>query len=196
MGENVSDSELRADCLNGIASSWRVLFRRYHTYARRIALAPPFEFPEQVAEDVAQDTMLALCERLDEVRNLKGFVGTVAHNRCVDKVRKREEPTMSEVFGNDSRDGENGRAVPAYLTEDPADQQALIQLQEMIAQMGQRCRTLLSLRFFDERQYREIAEERDVPVNQVGVYLSRCLSRLRDTLKEQKGLWEELAALL
>ena len=184
--------------MKGREESWRLLFRRYRPYARRIALAPPFSFPEQVAEDIAQDTMLALCEGLDEVKNVKGFVGTVAHNKCVDKLRKREEPTMTEVFGgpSDSGDSENCDYEPAYLPDELADTESLMQLQEMIADMGERCRTLLSRRFFDELPYKEIAEECDLPVNQVGVYLSRCLSRLRDNIKSRKGLWEDLAALL
>ena len=150
--------------------------------ARRILTEPT------LAEEVAQDTFLALWRRpgaFDPDRgSLHAFLLAIARNKAIDLVRREEaarrvkdlliaeidapsaEPSTSEqVVEVDRRD-----EVKSALAKLPAVQKEAI-----------------VLAFFGGRTYREVAEELEIPEGTAKTRLRDGLTRLRGLMIEAKG---------
>jgi RNA polymerase sigma factor (sigma-70 family) len=194
----VEDSRLRERCLNQDDSAWRELYRRSFSIARSIALAPPFRFDPGTADDIAQGVVVELTNQLPDVQNWIGFTGRVAHNKCVDRVRKRKEIPISVLATTEQEEQNLVGNLPGveFLPETLDDAQTLTFVRSALAELGQPCQDLLRARFFDELSYADVAIRVPVPAEQVGVYIGRCLGRLRKRIEEQPGVWEELRAMI
>jgi RNA polymerase sigma factor (sigma-70 family) len=122
----------------------------------------------------------------------------VAHNKCVDHVRKKKEILLTvPSFGEDDRpDLVAQMPGPEFLPDQLDDHKALAMLRDVLGAMGPPCRQLLYVRFFEELSYEATAAKVAIPVAQVGVYIERCVRRLRDQIERQPKVWEELKALL
>jgi len=195
---SADDQNLVARCLRGDPDAWAALFRAHFRHAEMVALAPPFRFNAHEAEDIAQEAMIELARVLGDIQNIPAFVGTVAHNKCVDRVRK-----MKPVLETDLARGEDDDpptldsiAEPQAVPLELADDETLGTLLAAIESLGEMCRNILHNRFFEELAYKDIGERLSIPAPQVGVYLARCLARLRTHIEQQPGLWQELEALL
>ncbi len=88
-----------------------------------------------------------------------------------------------------STDDEEAQETPADL---PLPAEILQRLEEehmvrvALEQLGDRCRTLLDLLYFQETppSYAEIAAALGIPTGSVGPYRARCLQQLRKLLLE------------
>lgn len=197
MSSSATDQNLVARCLRGESSAWAELFRVNFRHAEQVALAPPFRFTTHEAEDIAQETMIELARKLDEVENIPAFVGVIAHNKCVDRVRKKKPVLQTDLAGADG-DGPDLDQLAAVtpLPLESANDELLTLLTGALESLGDSCRMLLHHRFFDELSYKDIAARLAIPNAQVGVYLARCLNRLRAQIEKRPDVWKELAALL
>lgn len=196
MFDEAECKHLRERCLEQDDKAWRELYRRSFNIARSTALAPPFRFDVSTAEDLAQDVVVELAKKIREVENWIGFTGRVAHNKCVDRVRKKKEIPLSTLM----REGEEGFfetiSPPGFLPEMLDDDVAMAFLRSALADLGQPCQNLLRVRFFDELSYSDAAVQVSIPSDQVGVYISRCLDRLRKKIEAQPRIWAELKAMM
>ncbi len=205
-----SDAEIIKSCLEGNADSFGGLAGRYCFYAMRIPLSAPFFFSRPDAEDVVQEVMLALYENLSGVSNIRGFLAKAAHNKCVDQIRKREaikrlKPVMETDMPNHNSSDDNkqqsdilenpGKRIN-YISEYALNSRAIERLTNFMDKLGKPCGPLIKRRYFDEMSYRQLGESLEIPVNQVGVYLSRCMAHLAKNMEADKGFWEELEELL
>lgn len=186
-----------ARCLRGETSAWSELFKTNYRLAEFIARAPPFQFNTHEAEDIAQETMIELARKLANVENIKAFVGVVAHNKCVDRVRKKKEVFVRDLASDDRGEDPMERVLaPEPVSFELVDNESLSAIREAIDSLGDPCKSILFQRYFEELSYKKIAEQTAVPLPQVGVYLARCLARLRADLETHPTLWAELASLL
>jgi len=151
--------------------------------ARRVLAEPG------LAEEVAQDTFLALWNRpaaYDPTRGgLQGFLMGVARNKAVDRVRREEsrrraagsliaeqETTSALVSGDESltqmEDSEEIRSALAKLSD--------VQRQAVV------------LAYFGGRTYREVAEELGIPEGTAKTRLRDALMRLREEIGRSRDL--------
>lgn len=132
------------------------------------------------AEDVTQETFLRYWQLSGEVRGARGWLVTVARNKCLDRLRaaKRFVDADPEIFEQqtDGRDPEwhaNNNEIGAQLSvlvnELPEPQRSLIVLFDVEGMTGAECAEIL-----------------DLNVNQVKVYLHRARRRLRQALEESR----------
>ncbi len=137
----------------------------------------------RAAEDVAQDVFLSMWERPEvfepERGRLRTFVGTLAHRRAIDYVR-REEARRRRA----ARDAASAVSLPdvdemaiaivtaehvrAELERLPADQ-----------------REAIELAYFGGRTYRQVAEELGIPEGTAKSRMRLGLRRVADALAAQ-----------
>ncbi|MDQ3767399.1 MAG: sigma-70 family RNA polymerase sigma factor [Actinomycetota bacterium] len=144
--------------------------------ARRILLEPA------MAEEVAQDTFLALWRRpgaFDPSRgSLQSFLLGVARNKAIDLVRKEEAR---------SRAGDllMAEAETAQTVENPTDRsEERREVRDALCQLSEVQREAIVLAYFGGRTYREVAAELGIPEGTAKTRLRDGLIKLKDVLNK------------
>ena len=164
----------------------------------------------QVAEEVVQETFLALWNRAElfdpAVGSLAAWIHTIARNRTVDRLRAAgRRPTLvplSSAHGGDEQDTAalerlvaTGRLVGgADLGLGPegalASAELRATLQDALATMPDHERTVIVLAYREELSQSEIAARLGWPLGTVKTRTRRALLRLREILaSELPGHW-------
>lgn len=143
-----------------------------HSIARRCGL------DDAAAQDAFQEVCLQLWKnlrRLERVDRLASWVGTTT--RRVAWRRRKQARTRTGHESAAARKGAIDEALPRDFDEEQA-------LREALAELGTRCRELLSLLYFQssDLSYDEIATRLGVPRGSLGPTRSRCLDTLRTAL--------------
>jgi RNA polymerase sigma-70 factor (ECF subfamily) len=184
--ERKGDVELAERLLARDESALRRAIELYggpvHGMARRVITEP------SLAEEVAQDTFLALWRRpgaFDPQRgSLQSFLLGVARNKAVDLVRREESVKRKR----ESLEAE-ARATPV---EPPgsAGVEERHEVRDALGRLSPVQREALVLAYFGGRTYREVAEELQIPEGTAKTRLRDGLIRLRGILatpKEGRG---------
>lgn len=145
-----------------------------HGMARRVIAEPA------LAEEVAQDTFLALWRRpgaFDPARgSLQSFLLGIARNKAVDLVRKEESLRRTrETLAREMRMTEH--------SHDPGDEvEERQRVRGALASLTEVQREAVVLAYFGGRTYREVAEELEIPEGTAKTRLRDGLVRLRKAL--------------
>ena len=166
-----ADSEQRPP-VAGTAERFQADDRFVRSLARRLLRDP------QTADDAAQDTWLAALLAgpapglLDGLT--RGWLSTVVRNFALQTLRGRQRRQRRE------------QAVARGLAIDPEaehfDPALVARVQAAVAALPEDYRTVVHLRFFEDRLPFAIADELGVPVETVRTRLKRAVERLRAAL--------------
>lgn len=129
------------------------------------------------AEELVQETFLKTWQYLDSgnaVDNLRPFLYRVATNLIIDYVRKKKEASLDAALEA------NPLAEPVGADERDVERKALLrQVKDSFAILSQEDRDLVTMRYVDDLDPREIAELLGITPNHVSVKLNRAVSKLR-----------------
>jgi RNA polymerase sigma factor (sigma-70 family) len=128
------------------------------------------------AEDVTQETFLKLWQtppRSQATTKLSTWLYRVAHNQCVDQLRRRRDTTSDEELATDS-------ARPSHVLERRQTAEAI---RQALGRLPLRQHSALCLSHYDGMSNPEISEVLGVSVEAVESLLSRARRALRDELK-------------
>ena len=150
-----------------------------HGMARRVVAEP------SLAEEVAQDTFLALWRRpgaFDPSRgNLKSFLLGVARNKAIDLVRREEALKRTK----ESLTSEMETTPTATTFTDELDERGAVH--QALSQLSQVQREAIVLAYFGGRTYREVATELDIPEGTAKTRLRDGMSKLKTVLELTKA---------
>jgi RNA polymerase sigma factor (sigma-70 family) len=135
---------------------------------------------KQVAEDVTQDVFVAIWEdpgRIDPDRGtLRGLLGTMAHRRSVDAIRREEA----------RRRREQKTSLEPRISPDLADTAmqtyASVQVRHAVARLPAAQRQALELAYFHGHTYRQVADVLGIPEGTAKSRLRLGLQRIADIL--------------
>lgn len=175
------------------------------TYARRILA------DESLAQDIAQDTLLALWQRSAQFKPEKARLTTwlhrVAHNRCIDLLRrqKRETPIASpeivarqegtantvcqvsgEVSGEVSEIASLPLQAPVISEASSASDARISSVDAALRQLPESQRTALVLTYYQNLSNREVATVINASTRAVESLLCRARSNLKKQLESQQ----------
>lgn len=171
------------------------------TYARRILV------DESLAQDIAQDTLLVLWQRSAEFKPEKARLTTwlhrVAHNRCIDFLRrqKRETPiasneliarqegaanTVCEVSGEVSEIASLPLQASVISEASSASDARISSLDAALRQLPESQRTALVLTYYQSLSNREVATVINASTRAVESLLCRARSNLKKQLESQQ----------
>ena len=176
--EETESDMARADGASQSGWRFRLAVMQHHKAVYRVCYGMLRDAHE--AEDVTQETFLRYWQLSGEVRGAKGWLITVARNKCLDRLRvsKRYIDVGPEVFeqqtdGHDpewhASNDETGKELRRLIAELPEPQRSLIVLFDVEGMTGAECAEALGLN-----------------VNQVKVYLHRARRKLRQALEESR----------
>lgn len=171
------------------------------TYARRILV------DESLAQDIAQDTLLVLWQRSAEFKPEKARLTTwlhrVAHNRCIDFLRRQKRETLiasnelvarqegtantvCEVSGEVSEIASLPLQAPAISEASSASDARISSLDAALRQLPESQRTALVLTYYQNLSNREVATVINASTRAVESLLCRARSNLKKQLESQQ----------
>ena len=148
------------------------------------------------AGDVTQESFVRLYKNirsLEDVKHLKPWLCRVAHNLCIDELRRRKaRPSESLDAAHELEDG----AVSRQLEDKtPGPEEAVLlkeeleQLERAIAKLPDEYRVMIVMRDLSGLSYQEISEATQLEMGTVKSRLSRARARLREVfVREQSEL--------
>jgi RNA polymerase sigma factor (sigma-70 family) len=171
-----------------VAGDGTALAEVYEQYASFVyGLATRVIGDRRAAEDVSQEVFVAFWERpaaFDPARgSLRTWLGTLAHRRAVDHVR-REEARRRRA------EREASRAVIAPDVEEVAT--ALLTAERVRAALEllpPDQRRAIQLAYFGGKTYRQVAETLGIPEGTAKSRLRLGLRRIADALEAEGGEW-------
>jgi RNA polymerase sigma-70 factor (ECF subfamily) len=205
-----TDEELVGSLLQGDESALVELYNRYADSLFRAAILRLGD--RQLAEEVLQDTYLALWNRAElfdpKAGSLIGWLSAMARNRSIDKFRAAGRRTPTVPFsGLVNGSGPEGQTIddvlrsaqPLSAGSVSADPQQEVdgawlreEVQRALDDIPEQERQVIRLAYYEELTQREIADRLDWPLGTVKTRTRRALSRLRVSLAGALG--PELAA--
>lgn len=134
----------------------------------------------QTAEELMQETMIAVWNKADQFDVAKGalstWIFTIARNQRIDAVRRARRPEFDPTD-------------PAFVpdAEQPADlriaeRQSASQLRAAMADLPKEQSTLLELAYFEESTHSAIAKKLNLPLGTVKSRLRLAFNKLRAAL--------------
>ena len=165
------------------------LVREYHAIIYRYAFR--LSGSAQDAEDLAQQTFLQAHEKLHQLREperVRGWLFTILRTTFLKQCRQRKlEPASSVELPIDE--------IPEDTDEDWLDEQAL---QSALDELPAEARLVLTMFYFEQLSYKEIAAKLDIKTGTVMSRLARAKSKLRAKLlahHQFSGLSRDEAAM-
>jgi len=144
------------------------------------------------AMDLTVETFAKAFEKLEKYQPEFAFstwLFRVATNNCIDFIRKKKLNTMS-IHGMTNDDGEEKqleiRSDVLNPEESSIKKQQTQELRLLIESLPSRYRNLITLRYFDELSYEEIALQLDLPLGTVKAQLFRARFLLGNIINRVK----------
>jgi RNA polymerase sigma-70 factor (ECF subfamily) len=190
------DAVLTRGAYAGEQQAFEMLVRRYQTALLDFSYRFLGDYDQ--ACDVCQEVFLRLylsLSRLDLDRPLKSWLFQVAHNCCIDELRRRHRhalPFSSLVQGDHPSHLSVDSQLDQFLDPDPLPEEALEHqelqglLQQAIASLPPKFRAIVLLRYKAQLPLSQIAYLLHIPEATAKTYYARAKLRLRRALKEDK----------
>lgn len=140
---------------------------------------------EVMAEDATQEVFIRIWRGLKGFKaqaKLASWIYRITKNVCYDYLKKRRPERLEE--DGEGALADNGQLGPEgeYL----AGQQHLA-VRRAVARLPERQRMAITLHYFHQRSYEEVAEIMEQPLGTVKSYLHRAKASLAGALKEMEG---------
>jgi RNA polymerase sigma factor (sigma-70 family) len=181
-----ADSALAQRAAAGDEASFEDLVNKYSRrildYCRRLV------GDATVAEDLAQETFVKFYLGLsgfDPSKPVSPYLYRIAHNHCLDWLRKKRVPTVPLVWQDEEgrglreADAPDRTLAPDELVERLEVRQAV---DEALASLPPTYRGALIMRHREGMSYAEIAEALDMPLGTVKARIHRGREKLQQTL--------------
>lgn len=173
-----SDEQLVMLVLNGNRDAFAVLVERYQKQIFSLACKLGGDYDE--ARDLAQECFLKIYQELpryDSSRKFFSWMYRVAHNTCLNLLKKRPREQLTE-------DGQllSGDAAAAAPEQDVERRERARGIIEAIASLPEKYRDPLVLKYVEHLSYQEIAQRLDLPLTTVETRLFRGRNMLKEKL--------------
>ena len=198
----LDEVELVALVTQGDSRAFAELAQRHlpaiETYARRILA------DEAAAQDIAQETLLVLWQRSAEFKPGKARLTTwlhrVAHNRCIDLLRRQKRETMmpsDDIYarredsahgrlGGDAGGEDSNLAATSLLTSDSISEGYAAAMNAALRGLPESQRTALVLTYYQNLSNREVATVMNSSTRAVESLLCRARGNLKKQLESQQ----------
>ena len=181
--EILSDEEVAALAQKGDENAFALLMDRYTDkllrYGRR------FLSREENIGDIVQDVFVKVYKNIkdfDATRQFSPWIYRIAHNAFLDAIRKKSKEAIP-VFDFDT-------VIPHPVYEDPKEQEKeteeiRVLLEKGLEKLPAAYREIIDLYYFENFDYKHIADILHIPIGTVGIRLSRARAALKKNIPEK-----------
>lgn len=136
------------------------------------------------AEDIVQETMIKVWNRRDQwddIDSIEAFCLTICRNLSLDKMKKMANQSQSLSEGeNDTPD----RSYSSNPEEQAVQQDRVALVRRLIDELPEKQRSVMQLRDFEGKSYKEIAEIMAISEEQVKVNIFRARQAIKQRFIE------------
>lgn len=172
--EKKSDRQLVKQTLKN-ADYFECLMMRYEgkllRYIRRITNAG-----KETAEDILQEVFLKAYKNLHEYDDdfeFSTWIYRIAHNESISFYRKQKTRPKTVIQKEDETDYLEIIPSEIDLRDDYVKKELATKVHQIINSLSEKYRTVLVLKFLEERSYEEIADIMKIPSGTVATLISR-----------------------
>lgn len=179
-----TDEEIAKQVQLGDAESFGLLIEQYEPKITRYARK--FIYNGEDAKDHVQEAFIKAytnIQSFDAGRSFSSWIYAIAHNEFINAIKKKSRMPIFQ-FDFDT-------VFPQPVADETADSETnKKELREMLdkalGKLDSKYREPLVLYYFEDLDYKEIAEILEVPVSTVGVRLQRGKANLKKIVKDGK----------
>lgn len=186
----MTTQELVKKCAEGDEQAFDVLVKTYQTKIINIAYGMLQDREE--ANDIAQEVFIKLYRKIGSFSgeaSLDTWIHRVTVNASLDVLRKRGRRVRTVPLETENDDAQtvelpvaDDRSSPEKVTLQNERRRMLL---EAIGRLGEKYRSVLVLREFEDLDYEQIATVLDISVGTVKSRLNRAREKLRNLLEKQ-----------
>lgn len=187
----LTDEEIVKKVQEGETQLFGLLVERYQR--RLLAYAWRFVSRAEDAQDMVQEIFIKTYKNIksfDTSRKFSPWIYRIAHNELVSNYKRRLRDLV-DFFDFDAFFPYNAEPAAKENINERLDTENLRQsLEKCLKKIDAKYREPLALYFFEEMEYREIAEILRIPISTVGVRINRGKAQLRKIcgdLKKNNG---------
>jgi RNA polymerase sigma factor (sigma-70 family) len=187
---DLTDDDLLHQAQSGDQGAFEILVDRYS--ASLFLHICRLVRDEHLAHDVLQHVFIQLYHSLPTLRpggKLKAWLSRVAHNRCIDELRRRRPIFLSELPSAPHEDNYSFPTTlpdPDLLPEEQVEQHELRELLlEAIETLPPPFRMVVLLRYATQLSFREIGQALGMPEATAKTYFFRAKKPLRTLLETE-----------
>lgn len=183
---DTSDQELVSLTLEN-QDNFGYLIERYEQkllrYIKRLS-----NINQETAEDILQETFIKVYKNLnayDTSLKFSSWIYRIAHNEVINFFRKNK--IMNALISLDDENGLINILTSVEKTEKVAEEKELrSKMQIVLNEIDDKYRQVLILKYLEEKDYQEISDILQIPVNTVGTLLHRGKGELKKIAKFHK----------
>ena len=166
--------EERLQAFNGVVAAFEGPLLRYAARLTNSAAA---------AEDVVQNAFVKFIRLwkgpYDTSGEVSAWLYRVVHNEAIDLVRNEARRRKLHE--------EHGHEAFSHPSDEPDPGDAALDAAKALERLSERERSLVILKVYEEKSYKEIAEITGLTVSNVGVILHGAMKKLANALKGKEG---------
>ena len=189
------ETDLLARCRRGEEAAWDELFDRHYDAASRFIFQLGSDFTREDAEEICQETFLAV------IKNLESFQGESQFQTWLFRIASNKARDYRERLHAAKRGG--GQATLSLQVEDaetgltpdapshaPGPDASLVGTEQSalmiraVERLDPPCREVVELRYFGDLSYEEISHALKLNPKTVSSRLSKCLDRLEGVVRQ------------
>jgi RNA polymerase sigma factor (sigma-70 family) len=177
------DLRLIARVRAGDMKAFEQLYRAYHPRLTRFLLT--IVRRPQIVEEVLSDTMLVVWERaaaFQGASKLSTWIFAIAYRKAMKAMRRQDEPQASPDLGDLISDDLGPE-------EETRQHQAALRLAEAMEELSPEHRTVLTLTYYRELGYRDIAAVMNCPIDTVKTRMFHARRHLKRRLAGDLADW-------
>jgi RNA polymerase sigma factor (sigma-70 family) len=190
---DLPDSMLTRMACAGEQQAFEALVRRYQTPLFNVIYRFLGDYDQ--ACDISQEVFLRLylsLSRLEVDKPLKPWLFQVAHNRCIDEIRRSQRQALDFSYLAQGDDLSDEFRLDQIIDPDPLPEEIFEQhdlqrlVQQAITSLPPKLRAVVLLRYTAQLSFPQIACILDMQAATAKTYFARAKVRLRQALKEAK----------
>ncbi|MCB2156170.1 RNA polymerase sigma factor [bacterium] len=162
--------------------------RRIQAFVRTIVHSP------ELAEELTQDVFVRAYTKRNTLANrdkLEAWLFALARNCALKEMKRKRYRVESVVDQDEIAERAGGEDAPPQPREVQEAELAEL-LDEALAQLDEKRRQLMTLRYYSHLGLAEIAEVMEMPIGSVGTTISRSLAQLKDFFQSRGFRIEDL----